>query len=436
MNIFYIVIGLGVLGLMVIVHEWGHFVAARFFGVRVLSFSVGFGPRLFGYKRGDTDYCVRAFPLGGYVKMAGENIFEDREGAPDEFHSKPRWQRSIIAFAGPLVNIVAAVLLLFGLYQFTYQKTLFLNEEAVIYAVAAESPAEQVGIQPGDRIVEIGEAKDPTWEAALIETVLTGNNPLSVVVARGDERLSFVVLPEQRESIDDPFNIGWLPYNPIVITSVEPGMPAAEAGLQPGDEIAALDGADTTRLGARGFIDYLQNKEGASVTLSIRRGEETLTVETQAVKRDNRYYLGVGIGPRMINTQLGPAAAFRQAIEDNLAFVRQLGMLLSRLVTGNASMGAVQGPIGITMLAGQAFQLGLPRLIELMALISINLGVLNLLPIPILDGGHITLFAVEGLIRRDLSLQLKERFLQFGFLVMMLLFVVVMYNDIMRYFFR
>jgi regulator of sigma E protease len=434
-----VLIGLGVLGLMVIVHEWGHFVAARYFGVRVVTFAVGFGPRLFGYKRGDTDFCVRAFPLGGYVKMAGDNFFEEREGAPDEFHSKPRWQRSIIALAGPLVNIVFAVLLLFVSYQVSYQKILFLSEPAEIYAVAPDSPAERAGMQSGDRIVVIGKAQNPTWEEALVETLLIGNAPVAVTVERDGEHLSFVVPPEGRPSTDNPTNIGWLPYSPIVITAVEPGMPAEQAGLLPGDEITALDEESTTKLGAQGFIEYLQEKGSAPVTLTVLRNGETFTMETQAEKRADgvdRYYLGIGIGPRMINTQLGPAEALKQSVEDNISFVQQLFMLLSRLVTGNASMGAVQGPIGIINMSGQAAQMGLPRLLELMTLISINLGVLNLLPIPILDGGHITLFAVEGLIRRDLSLQLKERFLQFGFLVMMLLFAVVMYNDIMRYFFR
>ena len=439
MNIFYMLIGLGVLGLMVVIHEWGHFAAARYFKVRVLTFSIGFGPRLFGIKRGGTDYCVRAIPLGGYVKMAGENIFEEREGAPDEFHSKPRWQRSIIAFAGPLINIVFAVLLLTVLYQFRYERPAFLDEPARIHAIAPESVAGKAGLQKDDLIVQIGARMNPTWEEVETETALTSNKPLSVVIERSGERIQHTLEAELRGQYDIPV-IGWIPYVPIVLNQVEPGEPAAEAGLQVRDEVVAVDGELTAQLGQAGLIKKIQNSEGRPVQLTIRRDGETLEIPVSPREREvngeKRYLMGVLLGPRVDSVQLGPIEAFNAAVATNVRFTGILLELLQRMVTGRTNMGSVQGPIGITVISGQAAQQGWQSLFPLMALISINLGVLNLLPIPILDGGHITLFAIEGLLRRDLSLRIKERFLQFGFLVMMLLFVAVTYNDIMRYFFR
>ena len=440
MQAFYILLGLAGLGLMVIIHEWGHYVAARFFGVRILTFSVGFGPRLFGIKRGPTDFCVRAIPLGGYVKMAGENVFEELEGAPDEFQSKPRWQRSIIAFAGPFVNIVAAVLILFVLYQFTYQKLLFLEEPALIHAIAEGSPAEQVGLQPGDLVVEIGMVSNPTWEDLIVETVLTGDAPNKVTVQREEATLTFSIPSDMRPDNENPMNIGWMPYNPVVIREVEEGTPAHSGGLAAGDEIVAVDGLKTSAIGGGGLIRHLQEKAGDPVEIRIRRNFAEFTTSLAAVKATKNgieaYYLGISLTGRILNTRLGPAEALRQSLTDNGKFLKQMGQLFDRLVFGTASIKTVQGPIGIVGLLGQAARIGIPTLIGFLALISINLGVINLLPIPILDGGHIVTFAVEGILRRDLSLRLKERFLQLGFLALMMLFAVVMYNDVRRYFFQ
>lgn len=439
MDILWIVAGLGVLGLMVVVHEWGHFIAARFFKIRVTTFSIGFGPRLFGYKRDGTDFCVRAFPLGGYVKMAGENPLEDRDGAPDEFLSKPRWQRSIVALAGPAINIVMAVLLLTVVYQSRFERPAFLDEPARIHAVTPDSAAAQSGLQPGDLIVQIGDRLNPTWEDVELETALTGNLSLQVVVEREGTRIENTLHAELQGRQDIPV-VGWVPYMHIALTMVDPEQAAAEAGLQVGDEIISIDGAQASEIGPAGFAEKVQESRGEPVTLTIRRDEETLEVTLRAQQREwngqTGYFIGVQLGPKVNRVQLGPVAAFQAAVAQNLRFTGLLLELLKRMVTGRTNMGAVQGPIGITVISGQAARQGWESLFTLMALISINLGVLNLLPIPILDGGHIALFALEGILRRDLSLQIKERALQFGLMIMLLLFVTVMYNDIMRYFFR
>ena len=196
MTWFWVLVGLFVLGLMVLVHEWGHFIVAKMLGVRVDVFSIGFGPRIFGWRRGPTDYRVSVLPLGGYVRMAGDNPSEEREGAPDEFLSQPRWSRALIVFAGPATNVVVAVLLLAGLYAVRFEKPAFLDEPARLESVTPDSPAARAGLQAGDLIVEIAGVRNPTWEKVQVETLLGGKESLAVTVRRGDEE--FTVEPDRR----------------------------------------------------------------------------------------------------------------------------------------------------------------------------------------------------------------------------------------------
>ena len=424
---------------MVLVHECGHFLAAKLFGVRVEIFSIGFGPRLFGRRRGHTDYRLSTLPLGGYVKMAGDNPSAERAGAPDEFLSKPRWQRTLIVLAGPVTNILLAVLLLTGLYAVRYQKAAYLEEPARLAAVVPDSPAARAGLQPGDVVVELQGTENPTWEYVQVETVLAGKEPLTVTIARGEERFQRLIQPELEGPHQTGF-VGWLPYDPLVVTEVQPDMPAAQAGLEVRDEIIALDGESTTLLGASHFVERIQASQESPVQLTVQRQARTLEFEVRPRRAtwqgQPRYMLGIGIGPRLVSVRLGPVAAFKQSLADNGRFAGLLFEFLQRLFTGRASMRALEGPIGITVLSGQAAQLGLGSLLNLMAIISMNLAVLNLLPIPILDGGHIVFLAIEGARQRDLSLALKERVTQMGFMLLVLLFAVVMYNDILRYIFR
>lgn len=439
MSVFWILVGIFVLGLMVLAHEWGHFIVAKMLGVRVEVFSIGFGPRLFGLKRGPTDYRLSILPLGGYVKMAGDNPAGEREGAPDEFLSKPRWARVLIVAAGPVTNVILAVVLLAGLYAVHYERAAYLDEPTRLEGVVEDSPAALAGLEAGDVIVEIKGKPQPSWQDVEIETALGGTEPLPVTVMRNGERLEFVVQPELRGSRDIGY-AGWYPYDPVVITEVEPGLPAARAGMQPEDEVVAVQGASTSEVGVGGFVERIKESEGTPVELTVRRGGQTLDMSVTPEERDWRgqkgYVVGIGIGRRTTTVQLGPVAALQQSISDNLGFAGLLFDVLQRLFSGRASMRNLEGPIGITVLSGQAARLGLGSLVNLMAIISMNLAVLNLLPVPILDGGHIALLAVEGVRRKDLSLQFKERVTQVGFLLLMLLFAVVMYNDILRYFFQ
>lgn len=434
-----ILVGIFALGLMVLAHEWGHFIVAKLLGVRVDVFSIGFGPRLFGWRRGNTDYRVSVLPLGGYVRMAGDNPSEEREGAPDEFLSQPRWSRALIVLAGPATNVVLAVLLLAGLYGVRFEKPAFLDEPARLNGVVADSPAARAGLQAGDAIVEIADVRNPTWEKVQVETLLGGKEALTVTVRRGEEEFTRTLQPELQGPRETAF-VGWYPYDPVVATNVDPELPAAHAGMKEGDEIVAVEGAPTSEIGPAGLVERVQESKGATLTFALRRDgqpfELAIAPEQRTWQGQTGYFLGVRLGRRIHSVHLGPVAAFRQSIEDNLRFTGLLFSLLQRLFTGRASVSNLEGPIGIVSLSGRAAELGPGPLANLMAIISINLAVLNLLPVPILDGGHLALLAVEGIWRRDLSLPVKERAMQVGLVLLLLLFTVVMYNDIMRYFIR
>jgi len=209
-----------VLGVMILVHEFGHYAAAKWFGVRVDVFSIGFGKRLAGFRRGDTDYRISALPLGGYVKMAGENPLESRSGAPDEFMSHPRWQRFVIAVAGPAMNILLAVALLTGVFMVHYEHPLYLDEPAVVGWVVDNSPAAKAGIEQGDRIIRIDGQQDPTWEDVFLKIMINTKQPVSVAIQRGHDMIEKQIQPEA-EGSDEYGSVGFLPDQPVIVTGVE-----------------------------------------------------------------------------------------------------------------------------------------------------------------------------------------------------------------------
>lgn len=440
MNLFWILVGIFVLGVMVLVHEWGHFLVAKLLGVRVEIFSIGFGPRLFGRKRGPTDYRISAFPLGGYVRMAGDNPAEARAGAPDEFLSKPRWQRVLVVLGGPTANILMAVLVLTGLFTYRYERPAFLSEPAVVGAVQEESVAAQAGLQPGDRLLSFGQVREPTWQDLLIETALLSGQVVPAEIERAGRRVELqVTLSEGVE--EDPWSVGWVPDSRPMVRTVLPGTPAERAGLRSGDVLLALNGEHLRpSAGQQNTLsERLQEFGGQSVVLTVERQGTTQEIRVTPEYGDHpegkRWVLGVTVGVRTVQEDLNVWQAFQKSVERNAQLAGVMLSLVGRLATGRASLRSVQGPVGIVRHSGAVGQQGgLLAVTDLMVLISLSLGILNLLPIPILDGGHIVIFAIEGLLQRDLSLRLKERIIQVGFVFLVLLFVVVMYNDILRIF--
>src|SRR5271157_5550847 len=422
-----------VLGIMILVHELGHFAAAKWFGVRVEVFSIGFGKRLAGFRRGGTDYRISALPLGGYVKMAGENPLESRSGAPDEFMSHPRWQRFVIAIAGPAMNIILAVAVLTGVFMVRYEHPVFLDEPAVIGWVLENSPAAKAGIEQGDHIVRIEGEQNPTWEDVMLKVMVSSKQPIDVAIQRGNEILEKRVQPEADAS-EQYSSIGWLPDQPITVTELESGMPAAKAGLKLGDDILAVNGVPVRSL--LSVIHFLQQNGSKPVDVTaVRNGQELHFTTTPVQTEENgqkSYRLGFRSEPMRVD-KLPFAQALNRSLKENKKYSLLIVDLVHKMVERKVSIKQMEGPIGIARASGDAArQPGWTPLLSLMAMISLNLGIFNLLPIPILDGGIILLLIIEAIMRRDISMRIKERIYQTAFVFLLLFFVVVIYNDLMK----
>jgi regulator of sigma E protease len=421
-----------VLGIMVLVHEWGHFIVAKAFGVRVEIFSIGFGPRLWGRKSGDTDYRISGLPLGGYVKMAGDNPLEERKGDPDEFLSKPRWQRALIAIAGPAMNIILSIVLIAGIYMRGSKEPAYLDQPMVLAGVLPDSTAQKAGLAPGDRVVKINKVSNPTWDRAIaeLESTLPGRS-ISLVVDRNGKEVPVTVPIGQ--SLEDMFGY---PANRLLIGSVTPGMPAERSGIRPGDEVLKVNG-NPLASGSE-FPSLVERSQGRPMDLEIRRGDSALHIEVRpqqvGVKNGvTQWLIGVGLQPgELVERRLPFGAAIAESIVTNASDARKVTFVVIELFRGNISLKQLQGPLGIARASGEAARQGAVELFKLMAMIGVNLAILNLLPIPPLDGGHILLLFIEGSIRRDLSIRVKERFVTVSMVFLLLVFAIVMYNDVLK----
>jgi regulator of sigma E protease len=424
-----------VLGFMILIHEFGHYATAKLLGVRVEVFSIGFGKRLLGFRRGDTDYRISAIPLGGYVKMSGENPMDERTGDPGEFLSHPRWHRFVIAIAGPAMNILLAVGLLTTVYMVHYEYPVYVDQPVVLGWVDQDSPAGKAGFQVGDRITRLDGIENPIWEQVEPRIALSPNQPLEITVQRGNQTLQKTLLPEAY-GISQMGYAGLVPEQPNIVTDLESGMPAEKAGIKEGDEIIAMDGKPVPAIAA--MIQSLKQTKEKPVDLTVRREGKELTFRVQPVLTDieglkeQRYRIGIQSIPTRVGS-LPFGEAFQRSVEENKKTSLLILELVEKLVRRQVSMRTIEGPIGIGRAAGQAAtEKGWTPLMALTAAISLNLGIFNLLPIPILDGGVIVLLLVEGLIRRDISLRIKERIYQAAFVFLVLFAVMVIYNDLVK----
>jgi regulator of sigma E protease len=420
-----------VLGVMVLVHEWGHFIVAKFFGVRVEIFSIGFGPRLWGWKRGDTDYRISGLPLGGYVKMAGDNPLEDRKGDPDEFLSKPRWQRVLIALAGPTMNVVLSVLLVAGIYMRGSKQPAFLDRPMVLAGVLQDSSAQKAGLAAGDHIISVNGVNDPSWDRAQLELMSTlPGHSISIVLERDGKDISTSVTASP--SVEDVFGY---PTDQLLIAAVNPGTPADRSGLQAGDQILKVNG--TALANGAEFPPIVEKTHGAPLELDVQRGDRTLhlTVRPENLNSGNgapRWQIGVLRTGELVDRRLSFGPAIVESVGMNALMARQIVYVVVELFRGQMSLKQLEGPLGIARESGRAARQGIAELLSLMAMIGVNLAVLNLLPIPPLDGGHILMLFIEGTIRRDLSVRVKERFVTVSMVFLLLVFAIVMYNDVLR----
>jgi regulator of sigma E protease len=422
------------IGVMIMIHELGHYWAARFFNVRVDAFSFGFGPRLWGFRRGETDFRLSAIPFGGYVRMAGEQPGDPASDDPRSFLNKPRWQRLIIVFAGPFMNIVLAVVILTGLYMVKFPKLPESAHPGQIGVVLADSAAAKAGIREGDRIISFDGVMNPSWEDILMNEIASANREIPVILLRDGKEIRTHVTPklDERNGIG---TIGWAEQAEVVLSGVEPGMDAEKQGLRSGDQLVSVNGIpirsayrlrEIIKASQGKPVDIIYNRDGvehtASVTPRLRKGEDG----TEA------WFIGVGLAPRVTYVALNFPEALKESLDRNIKSAGLIYQMIKGIVERRMSAKSLEGPIRIAQISGDAAREGPAAFLDLMSVVSLNLAVLNLLPIPILDGGVILLLLIETVFRRDLSLQVKENVMKFGFVFLMMLVAFVLYNDITK----
>ena len=421
-----------VLGVLIFVHELGHFLMARRIGVRVLTFSLGFGPKLLAFRRGDTEYCISAIPLGGYVKMAGENPDDARTGASDEFLSKSKWQRFQVLIMGPVMNLVLAVVVMAAVLYQGAPALAFMQQPAIVATVNDQSSLKTAGLQRGDHIVAVDGEPVATWEDFLNALAPKSKRQVVLRVDRNGKTVDVTFVPVGQGKYD-VINFDSLAIEPMAhpqVASLQRDAPGHEAGLRVGDVVTGAGGQrDVTK---EGLVELIRAHEGKPLALEIQREGQILQVTVTPRKIGDIVMIGAQLVPETRTIEPGPIEALKMSVDQNWTWAKMIVQTLGGLFTRHTSVKQLMGPVAIADLSGMAAEQGMIQLFSLMAMISLNLGLLNLMPIPVLDGGHIAILALEGVSRRDFSMRVKEKMLLAGFVLLLMLMVTVIYNDLMR----
>ncbi len=424
-----------VLGVLVFVHELGHFLAAKRVGIRVLKFQLGFNPTIVSYKYGDTEYGIGALPLGGYVKMAGEASEDGPTGDPAEFLSKTRWQRFQVLVMGPVMNLLLAFVLAAGvIYHQGAEVNSYEDQPATIGAVKSDSPAARADIRQGDRVVTVAGHRVETWQQFEIAVGQRANEAVAIGLLRNGLDVATTVTPiVEKGSRLDIGDIGVLPniHPHLVSISTDPRDPGGAAGFKAGDVVASVDGKPMVF--AEQFREAIKDKPNVPLTIGVLRDGAPVAIHVTPRLNGKIGYLGVTPTDDFKIVPVSLAGAIQMSARKNVEMTVMIGQTVWGLLTRELSPKQLMGPIAIAQVSGEAAKFGgLMALAGLMVSLSLNLGLLNLLPIPMLDGGHIFIMALEGLARRDFSVRVKEKMLLAGFVVLMMLMVTVIYNDLAR----
>ena len=424
-----------VLAPLVFFHELGHFLVAKALRIGVPVFSLGFGPRLFGFRRRETDYRVSLVPLGGYVRLAGDESDEERSGKPEEFLSRPKHERLAVFVAGATFNLVLALLamwLYFGLYGVEEVPERYPR----VIAVAPASPAEHSGVLRGDTIVEIGgrdvKAAERFLEAYDLEVRLAPNTVRRLLVERDGRRIELGLEtgedPELRHGAPG-WALSWVETPSI--GSVVAGGAAERAGLVVGDRILAAGGVEA--IDEVQLRELLERSPGRPIPLRVEREGRILELSVEPRDEGGKGRIGVAFQPaETVRRALSVTEAAMQSLRTNVQLSKTLFVVLKRLVTAELSLRTMSGPIGIAQVSRQALVSGFDAFLYLLGFFSLQLGILNLLPIPVLDGGHILILLVESVMRRDLSERLKERVMQAGLVFLVVFMSVILYLDVVK----
>jgi regulator of sigma E protease len=438
----YIAAFIFILGSAVVLHEFGHFIVAKMFRIRVETFSVGFGPRLFGRKWGHTDYRVSAIPLGGYVKLGGDESNAPLEGQsasdipPEEmFNLRPRWQRIMVALAGPVMNILTALAIPFAAAM---MYGVPVAPAPVVYDIRPGGAAQRAGLQLGDRIVEFNGTEHPSWDRINGDALLSPGQPIPIVVNRNGGEVPLTITPSIRtENGEQAGFLDFLPdYGglPVVVGKVYPGTPAEETGLKTGDRLIKI-GDEDVKSSAQ-VTEYIRSHGAQKIPITLQRGGQ-LTQVTTPERRIEEGKLGFGLSEVFPLHEATVPLAFKYAYDTNIQILRLTGKALGQVFTGQRSVrNTVSGPIGIFQAAKTSVErLGWDGVFGMLGFLSLNLGIFNLLPIPVLDGGAIFLLLIEGLLSivgLSISAAIRDRIQQVGFVMVLLLMVFVIGNDVVK----
>jgi len=427
----YLIPFIVVLGFLVFIHELGHYLAARHVGVRVERFSVGFPPRAFGRTIGETEYVLSWIPLGGYVRLFGQNLDDEDTGDPRNYAAKSIWQRAYILVAGPAMNLIAAVLIISVVYMLGVESRFDQNSAPQLSGIAENSPAAVAGLEPGDRVLSIDGTETPTWKRLFseLESGIVGGDPIAITVARQGRTETVFMDPEPLGAGKAP---GWRPLIPAQVGGFSDESPARSTGMKPGDRIISIDGAP---IGAWSDVSgAIQRGEGKPLAIVVER--ESREMRFTVIPRHNiasgRWMIGITSPVHL--ERYGPVDAFLLGSNRLIEITGQIFVFLGRCLSLNCSMASLGGPIKIGAIVGEATRSGLVPLLLFTAIISLQLGILNLLPIPALDGGHLLLVVMEGIKRSPLSPRLRERTQKVGLSLLIMLMLVVIFNDLVQMF--
>jgi regulator of sigma E protease len=428
-----------VIGILILIHELGHFFVARWTGVGVERFSIGFGPVLLRWRGRETEYCLSAIPMGGYVKMMGEeNPLEGGAPLPYDaakaFALKPLWARALIVFAGPAMNFVLAAVI-FAIVLATVGRPVW---PAVIGRVADDGPAAVVGLRTGDVVTAVNGAPIAHWEGFERAIGASGGHPLVLTVRRAGAELTLTI-PPRRTTLQDPifkethdaWEVGAGPKLTPQIGSVNPGSPAEKAGLRPGDLVVAIAGQPVYT--PEELMQAIQKRPDQTFTITVERGGKVETLTVTAGREKGAGRIGIAIVTRTVTYEpYNPVSALGHGVVKTWDMTALTVKGLWKVVWGQIDRSNIGGPIQIAAEAGRQAKEGLGSLALFTAIISVNLAVLNLLPVPMLDGGHLFFFLIEAVRGRPLSLKKREAAQQLGFVLLMLLMVYALYNDLVR----
>jgi len=418
-----------VFGVLVFIHEFGHFFTAKLVGVRVEVFSLGFGQRLFGLKKGGTDYRVCLIPLGGYVKLLGEGMFDkNRELAPDDFMAKNRFQRFLIMVMGSIMNIILAIVLVAIINMAGVTVPEYQEQPPVIGYIDPGSPAEKAGLLIEDEILKINGRQVKTWNDVEINIGSKPDQVLTLEVKRSGQILN---VPLKTDKITK-YDMGYAGFRAKILTQVmmvTPGSPAEKAGVKPGDVMLAINDQPVFFYN---FVEKIEKNPEVPVKITVDRQGQILDLTVTPRKEGNVGKIGVMQGAKSVTQKYSLFPAIARSLNDNAKNTFLVMNFLKDLFTGRASAKQLGGPLEIAKFSYAAMQMGLLQLLSWIAIISLQLGILNLLPIPVFDGGQIFVLMIEAIIRRDLSPRMREIWLQIGFLLVIFIMGFVILNDLVK----